>query len=124
EEEGGLASKLMGIPGAPSLRLAVQGDAPLSDYTAHITLDTDGARRLGGTVAVAAPKPDPATPEADTGLTFAADIRGDIAPVFAPEYRSFFGPDIALVVRGAKPAAGGLAIETLSLKAAALTLDG
>lgn len=124
EEEGGLASKLMNIPGAPSLMLAVQGDAPLSDYTATIGLDTDGKRRLGGTVKVASPKPDPEQPDESRPMSFAVDIRGDIAPVFAPEYRAFFGSDVALVVRGSKPENGGLAVETLSLKAAALTLDG
>ncbi|MFX0546192.1 translocation/assembly module TamB domain-containing protein [Roseovarius sp. S1116L3] len=122
EAEGGIASKLMGIPGAPSLMLAVQGNAPLSDFTADIALDTDGERRLGGTVSVAAPAPQEG--ETDAPLSFAADIRGDIAPVFAPEYRDFFGTEMALVVEGSKPANGGLGIETLSLTAAALTLDG
>ncbi len=59
EDEGGLASTLMGIPGAPSLKLTVLGDAPLEDFTAEIGLDTDGERRIGGTVAVQSPAPDP-----------------------------------------------------------------
>ena len=122
EDDGGIASKLMGIPGTPSLALTVQGDAPLSDFTVQIALDTAGQRRLGGTVAVAAPAP--AEGQADAPLSFAADVRGDIAPVFAPEYRDFFGTEMALVVRGSKPANGGLGIEELSLTAAALTLDG
>ena len=124
EDAGGLASKLMGMPGAPSLKLTVFGDAPLQDFTAEIGLDTDGERRIGGTVAIQSPAPDPAAPDAPTPLTFSADIGGDIAPVFAPEYRAFFGREIALVVRGSKPAGGGLGIETLSLKSAALALDG
>ena len=122
EDEGGIVSALMGIPGAPSLSLTVEGEAPLSDFTARIALDTDGARRLGGTVTVEAPAP--AEGEADAPLSFAADVRGDIAPIFAPEYRDFFGTEMALVVRGSQPANGGLGIETLSLTAAALTLDG
>ncbi len=124
EDEGGLASTLMGIPGAPSLKLTVQGDAPLEDFTAEIGLDTDGERRIGGTVAVQSPAPNPEAPDAPMPLTFSADIGGDIAPVFAPEYRAFFGRDITLVVRGSKPADGGLGIETLSLKSAALSLYG
>ncbi|PVA09750.1 hypothetical protein DC366_11535 [Pelagivirga sediminicola] len=124
EAEGGLASSLMGIPGAPSLELSVTGDAPLDDFTAEIALDTDGERRIGGTVTVQAPAPDAEAPEGGAPLTFAADIGGDIAPVFAPEYRAFFGRDIALVLRGSKPAGGGLGIETLSLTSAALTLEG
>ncbi|WP_281966495.1 translocation/assembly module TamB domain-containing protein [Roseovarius nanhaiticus] len=122
EEEGGIASKLMGIPGAPSLSLTVKGDAPLSDFTAEIALDTAGERRLGGTVTIEAPAP--AEVEVDAPLSFAADVRGDIAPVFAPEYREFFGTEMALVVEGSQPANGGLGIQTLSLTAAALTLDG
>ncbi|MEX1236043.1 MAG: translocation/assembly module TamB domain-containing protein [Roseovarius sp.] len=122
EDEGGIASKLMGIPGNPSLALTVTGDAPLSDFTAEIALDTDGERRMGGTVSIAAPAPQEG--ETDAPLDFAADIRGDIAPVFAPEYREFFGTEMALVVEGSRPANGGLGIEKLSLTAAALTLDG
>ncbi|WP_138936143.1 translocation/assembly module TamB domain-containing protein [Roseovarius arcticus] len=124
EEDGGIASKLLGIPGAPSIRLAVQGDAPLADFTANIALDTGGERRLGGTVTVAAPAPSADAPEGSAPLSFAADIRGDIAPVFAPEYRDFFGTEMALVVVGSRPANGGLGIETLSLTAAALQLNG
>jgi len=129
EDDGGIASTLMGIPDAPSLRLAVQGNAPLDDFTADIALDTAGARRLGGTVSVAVPAPSSDAPGSDAPadgalLSFAADIRGDIAPVFAPEYRDFFGTEMALVVVGSKPANGGLGIETLSLTAAALQLDG
>ena len=52
EAEGGLVSTLMGIPGTPSINLTVKGDAPLDDFTADITLDTDGERRIGGTVTV------------------------------------------------------------------------
>ncbi len=119
EDAGGLASSLMSIPGAPPLTLSVEGDAPLADYTAQIALETDGQERLGGTVTVQSPPPGEAG-----ALTFSADIGGDIAPLFAPDYRAFFGRDIALVLRGSKPAEGGLGIETLSLKSAALTLDG
>ncbi len=123
EDEGGLASTLMDIPGAPSIKLTLQGDAPLDDFTAEIALDTDGERRLGGAVHIAAPATDPETGEG-APLSFSADIRGDIAPVFAPEYRAFFGTEMALVVQGSKPADGGLGIQTLSLTAAALKLDG
>ncbi|WP_203227998.1 translocation/assembly module TamB domain-containing protein [Roseovarius dicentrarchi] len=124
EDAGGLASRLMGIPGAPPLKLTVLGDDPLEDFTAEIALETDGEQRIGGTVAVQSPAPDPAAPDAPTPLQFSVDIGGDIAPVFAPEYRAFFGREIALTVRGSKPADGGLGIDVLSLKSAALTLDG
>ncbi|MDO5755970.1 MAG: translocation/assembly module TamB domain-containing protein [Rhodobacterales bacterium] len=124
EAAGGLLATRMGIPGAPSILLKVAGDAPLEDFSADISLDTDGERRIGGTVAVQTPAPDPDAPDTGRPLTFAADIGGDIAPVFAPEYRAFFGREITLVVRGSKPAGGGLGIDVLSLKSAALTLDG
>lgn len=122
EDEGGLASSLMGIPGAPSLKLTVKGDDPLEDFTAQIGLATDGEERLGGTVAVQSPEPD--EPGGDAPLNFTADIGGDVAPIFAPEYRAFFGRDVALTLRGSKPAGGGLGIDELSLTSAALTLDG
>jgi translocation and assembly module TamB len=39
EQAGGIVATLMGLPGGPSIRLAVTGDAPVDDFTADIALD-------------------------------------------------------------------------------------
>ena len=119
EAEGGIAANLLDLPGTPSVRLNVDGTGPLSDFTAAIELDTDGERRIEGTVALTATGTGNAVQRG-----FAARIGGDIAPVFAPRYRPFFGPDIRLIAEGATRPGGGFAVNRLDLTARALTLTG
>jgi translocation and assembly module TamB len=115
EGEGGIVANLIDLPGLPSLELTVDGDGPLSDFTAEITLATDETERLSGTVELG---------RADGGRAFAVDLGGDIAPVFVPEYREFFGPEVGLVAAGATLPGGGVRIDTLRLNADALSLEG
>ena len=123
EPQGGLAATLLGLPGAPALALTLQGDAPLDDFTARLRLTTEGVERLTGTARLAAER-DATQPDLPPGWRFSADLGGDIAPVFAPAYRPFFGPDIHLAVEGRRTSAGALDLETLRLTADALTLSG
>ena len=115
EGPDGIAARLMNLPGRPPLRLAVQGEDPLSDFTANVQLATDGEDRLAGAVT---------TSVEDGTRAFAADLQGDVAPVFAPAYQPFFGPDVALQVQGRTSPEGGTSISDLSLTASALTLQG
>lgn len=115
EPEGGIAATLLDLPGRPSVRLQAQGDDPLSDFTATVDLSTDGQDRLQGTVTLTSD---------DDGNSFALDVSGDVAPVFAPRYRDFLGDQIALQAAGSRAASGALALDRLSLSAAALTLEG
>ncbi len=134
EARDGLVSSLLNLPGTPSIALIIKGNAPISDYVAKVQLETDGAPRLGGEISVqsAMPEQQPAPEGTDetgakpvTGLVrFSADISGDMAPVFAPEYRDFFGSEIALTLRGARLDDGAFRIETLDVQAAALSLQG
>jgi len=119
EAEDGIAANLLDLPGRPSLRLNVDGTGPLSDFIAAIELDTAGERRIDGTVALTASGEGAALTRG-----FSAEIGGDIAPVFAPQYRPFFGPDIRLIARGMTRPEGGFALSQLRLSAAALTLEG
>jgi translocation and assembly module TamB len=122
EPEGGIAATLLNLPGRPALELSVEGSGPLSEFTATLALASDGAPRLTGTARLAAePAPDPAAaPE----RSFALDLAGDLAPLFLPEYRAFFGPDVQLSARGRRTPGGETRIETLSASAAALMLEG
>lgn len=117
EQAGGLAVSLLGIPGQPAADLTIRGDGPLSDFTATIGLATDGQDRLSGQIALSEPAGG-GDPE------FSADLRGDLAPLFLPEYRGFFGPDVALTARGTSPARGGLDLSALTLSTRSLQLDG
>ncbi|WP_226782977.1 translocation/assembly module TamB domain-containing protein [Oceaniglobus trochenteri] len=119
EAADGIAANLMNLPGLPALRLDVDGTGPLNDFAADIELDTDGERRLTGTVELTA------TGEGDAVTRgFSAEIGGDIAPVFAPRYRPFFGPDIRLIAQGETRPGGGVVLNQMDLSADALNLNG
>ncbi len=115
EGEGGIVGSLIDLPGAPSLQLGVEGSGPLSDFTAEIALATAGEPRLAGTVSLT---------EADGGQGFSVDIGGDIAPVFTPQYRPFFGPDIQLTADGAVAGDGAIRLDAFALSAQSLDLQG
>ncbi len=131
EEAGGILATLLGLPGAPSVQLVVTGDAPVDDFTADLTLATNDAERLSGQVVLQtqreqAPVSDGTDASEDELVTsrFVIDIGGDIAPLFAPEYRDFFGPDIQLDVIATRTPEGRLVLEGLDLAAQSIQLSG
>ncbi|MEZ5911267.1 MAG: translocation/assembly module TamB domain-containing protein [Paracoccaceae bacterium] len=115
EPAAGLFATLAGLPGAPAVEFTATGEGPIDDYGLTIRLATDGAERLTGNVAVSG--------DAD-GRRFRADIGGDIAPVFAPDYRDFFGPELRLAASGRRDASGALTLEAFDLTAQSLALSG
>ena len=117
EPAGGLVSTRLGLPGAPSVSLALRGDAPVDDFTATLQLATDGQPRAAGRFTLSAPP-------AGAARQFAADLSGDIAPLLAPDYRDFFGPRVALSVRGRQEVDGTVSLRDLDLRARALRLSG
>ncbi|NNF71085.1 MAG: hypothetical protein HKN02_02690 [Rhodobacteraceae bacterium] len=116
-EEGpaGIVSRLATLPGQPALRLAVTGAGPLDNFAANLTLATDGRDRLEGDLTIAA---------VPAGQAFTADLNGDIAPLFAPDYQAFFGPSISVSVAGIQETTGLLDITDLTLNAATIDLTG
>ncbi|HEX9859212.1 MAG TPA: translocation and assembly module protein TamB, partial [Paracoccaceae bacterium] len=116
EAAGGIAARLLGLPGAPAVELTVQGEGPVSDYTAEVRLASDGAERLAGSVTLQAP--------AEGGRAFRADLGGDLAPLFLPDYAAFFGPDVQLQTAGIRAADGRLNLSQLALRTRALVLEG
>ncbi|WP_136683161.1 translocation/assembly module TamB domain-containing protein [Falsirhodobacter xinxiangensis] len=111
EGADGLITRTIGLPGAPAIDLTVQGTGPIDDYRADIALATDDQPRLTGAVTL-------------NGDAFTADISGDIAPLFLPDYAEFFGPNIALNVEGSRNVEGVLDLPVLSLTSQALNLNG
>ncbi|WP_370273649.1 translocation/assembly module TamB domain-containing protein [Pseudooceanicola nitratireducens] len=115
EPENGIAARLLDLPGRPSVSLRVDGDGPLDDFTAQISLASDGQDRLAGTVTL--------TGQADGAQRFAADLGGDLTAVLLPQARDFLGDDIRLTANG-QSGPDGLELTALDLRAAAVQLSG
>ncbi|MBQ4808594.1 translocation/assembly module TamB domain-containing protein [Phaeobacter sp. HS012] len=125
EDDGGLVSTALALPGGPDIRLALQGSGPVEDFSADLTLDTDGARRIGGTVVLAAAGDAPADPALGRRpIGFRADLTGDITALVDPVYQPFFGPDMRARLRGQTRAMGGVMIDDLALTTQALDISG
>jgi translocation and assembly module TamB len=117
EDPGGLAATLLNIPGAPQLRLSIAGEGPIDDFSAEIALDSEGEPQLAGTVTT--------TVFPDSGVReVTASLGGDITQLFLPDYRPFFGPEVALDTRLRLMPDGAVNLDTLSVSAAALQLSG
>ena len=119
EATDGIVATLIDLPGRPSVGLSINGNAPVTAYAADIRLATDGRDRLTGRI-------ETQTPENEDGanLRFLADIRGDVAPVFLPEYQDFFGNDVLLETRVTTYEDGRVTLNELNVEAAALDLNG
>lgn len=138
EGANGILANLIGLPGTPSVTFTAKGIAPLSDFQAQITLETEGQERLSGEIRVANAAPDSSgalpnalEPNAPAPLEkqapakqFSLDISGDITPLFDPEYRSFFGAKVSLFARGQRNPNGAIDLDELRLDAKALHLSG
>lgn len=121
ETANGVAANALRIPDRPSVRLALRGNAPLDDFTARIELETDGIERLAGTFNTFA-SDDVADDE--VRRRFGADIAGDVAPIFAPQYRDFFGDDVVLSLAGTTRLDGSLNIDRMQINAGEIGLGG
>lgn len=116
EPAGGIATTLLGLPGAPSVALNIAGTGPLENFEAVVSLATAGQDRLFGSVAVQSAQ--------DGARGFRLDLKGDVAPLFLPEYQAFFGPDVALFAEGRQAASGALDLPALRIRTAAVQVDG
>lgn len=121
EAEGGLVTRVTGIPGAPPLSLTIAGDAPLSDFTADIALATAGEDRLKGAVRI---RDVPAGLLGGTEREITANLAGDVAELFLPDYQDFFGNSTALEFRALQGEDRGLDIEQLDLTTQGMRLSG
>lgn len=121
EGPGGIAAQLIGLPGAPATELALHGQGRLDDLRLDLALSTDGAPRFAGEVRIG---PDAGTAAEPGDIPFAADLSGDLSPLFAPEYRRFFGDRMVVQAVGLRRAAGGFALSRLALDTAALDVTG
>ncbi|MEO1309097.1 MAG: hypothetical protein AAFV38_14630, partial [Pseudomonadota bacterium] len=111
EPENGITSRLVGIPGRPSVSASIAGEGPLDDFTADLALATDGEDRLTGQVTLGP-------------STFNAQLGGDVTALVLPDYQEFFGPEVSLVAQGARDPDGTVTLEDLTLEAAHVALTG
>lgn len=117
EAAGGLLATRLSLPDAPAIRFSAMGAGPIDDFTAQISLDSDDAPRLRGTITSRF-----ADATGERNLT--ADVGGDITPLFLPDYRAFFGPDVALSTRLRLLPDGAVSLDRLRVTAAKLALNG
>ncbi len=116
EGPAGIVAQLIDLPGQPDLGLKLQGAGPLDDFAATLELATEGQPRVQGDFTLTA---------TDDGTSqFGLDIGGNIAPLLAPDYQEFFGPDVTLIAQGTQSEAGGFDLSTLDLRADKLRLTG
>lgn len=120
ETSDGIAANLLGLPGRPAVELAVHGDGVIDDLVTAVSLSTDGVPRLSGTVTLQTAGPPGAGPE----RRFAADIRGDIAPLLLPDYQAFFSTDVTLQAEGRRRPSGELDLTRFVLGSQGLDLSG
>ena len=78
---------------------------------------TDNVERLAGRVTTGTGA-DPAD------RSFDVDISGDVTALFAPDYRPFFGDDLALVASGLLRGDGGFSLSQMTLRTQSLSLGG
>lgn len=122
EAAGGLAGRLMNLPGEPSIDLTVGGTGPLDDFTADITLATDGQERVAGQVVLSALPVE--TEGAPLDRRIQADLGGDITALVAPQSRDFFGPDVRIDLDALLLAEGGVDVQGFDLGAQSAQLSG
>ncbi|GGA09675.1 translocation/assembly module TamB domain-containing protein [Neptunicoccus cionae] len=131
EGEGGIAARLLDLPGLPSVELAVQGAGTLDDLETDVRIATDGAERLTGEIRLTSEQATPvdgtqadADASAEVTRGFEADISGDITALFAPQYHDFFGDSVRLRATGQKLPDGTLELAELDLETNELSLEG
>jgi len=115
EGQGGVAAGLLGLPGAPPLRLRVAGDGALDDFTADVSLATEGLDRLAGALR---------TVEIEGTRSFEAALGGDLRPLMEPKYHGFFGTRTDLDVVAVRQVDGSFDLSRLSIETEALALTG
>ncbi len=114
EPANGMIANLMKIDGRPAVDLTVKGEGSLDDVAINLTLDTDKTRTLTGVLTLKG--------QAE-GRSFDADFSGPIQVLVPQEFRDFFGSETSLVANGIVKDAGGMRLDEMVLKNAALKLS-
>jgi len=123
EGDDGILTNLLNLPDTPPLKFSAIGSGPLAGFVSEVSLDTDGQSRLAGLISIDEVT-DQTVPDAPKVFGFSADFAGDITPLFAPEYQTFFGSDVKLKVRGQRFESGRLELDELTVATSRMQIDG
>ncbi|MDB6178130.1 translocation/assembly module TamB domain-containing protein [Paracoccus sp. Z330] len=120
EAADGLLVNLVNLYDKPSVKAQISGEGPLSDFSADISLETDGQPRVEGMVGIVGQS----GPDGSDGTGFSFDLGGDIAALVPPADRAFFGAQTQMSVKGWRGADGQLQIPELAVDTEALGISG
>jgi translocation and assembly module TamB len=117
EPEGGIAARLMALPGLPPVQLSVKGEGPLSNFAAGITFAAGPEIGATGRATLA---------DAQGGRRITMALSARISPWLPPTLAPAFADATDLQGSALLLDTGGLRIETASLRstAALLTVSG
>ncbi len=119
EDADGILANLIDLYERPSLHAEIKGEGPLSDFTADISLATDGQPRVSGQVGLTGES------GADgTSHGFRLRLGGDIGALLPENRRAFFGSESQLLVQGTRAADGALSVPVMLIDTDALNLSG
>ncbi len=117
EDPGGLAVRLLDIPGAPSVRLDIEGEGPVETFAADIALATDGAPRVLGRFELQTALPGVAQ-------AVRLDLGGDLRPLLQSDFHPFFGADSRFQAQAQRFEDGRLTLDELEIRTDMLGLRG
>jgi len=121
EGSNGIATTLLGIPGAPALGLTIQGHGPIATFDAAIALSTDGQQRVTGNVTLIDQTPETGVLE---GGGFNVTLDGDLRPLISAELHPFFGAESRLRALGQRTESGEIDLSELSIVTGAMQMAG
>lgn len=113
EPQNGIVANLLDIEGRPPVGLVLAGEGPLDQLDVSLTLDAAGQRVLTGRTSLR---------RQTDGLGYTASLDGPIANLIPERFRSFFGRTTTLTASGVAKDEGGMRLENLDLKSAALAI--
>ncbi|MBP0578453.1 translocation/assembly module TamB domain-containing protein [Labrys sp. LIt4] len=113
EPHGGFLSSMLKVPGQPPLGFTVVGSGPLDNFAADIALSADGNKLFGGKATLA---------QGANGVTFKADLGGNLERLVDPAYADFVRGQSALSIEGGQAAGGGYELEHATVKSGVLDL--
>ncbi|GAB4262885.1 MAG: translocation/assembly module TamB domain-containing protein [Pararhodobacter sp.] len=121
EGEGGIASTLLGVPGAPALGLTVRGAGPITTFAADLALETGDRDVITGRFAL---RDD--TPDTDVlqGGAFDIDLSGDLRPLLTQELHPFFGAQSEFHATGRRSDTGEIDLSELAITTGAMHVTG
>ncbi len=114
EPPNGVMANLLNIEGKPAVELAIAGKGPVADLQTTLTLKANGQTALGGGATVS---------QTTDGFAIAADLRGPISSLMAPQYQPFFGADSSLSANALLRTGGGMSISGFKLSGGQLSLE-